>query len=138
VTQVPDKRPQITPIKDGALRVSGLERLHTDEGVIECGPIVALCRCGRSANKPFCDGSHVKTGFKSDETSGSEPDRRDDYVGKEITIHDNREICAHAGFCTSGLPSVWEYKNQPWIDPDGDTVERIIETIRKCPSGHMR
>ena len=35
MTQVPDKRPQITPIKDGALRVSGLERLHTDEGVID-------------------------------------------------------------------------------------------------------
>jgi len=137
VTKVPDKSPHVTPIKDGALRVSGLKRLHTDEGVVECGPIVALCRCGRSANKPFCDGSHVKTGFKSDETSGSEPDRRDDYVGKEITIHDNRDICAHAGFCTSGLPSVWEYKNQPWIDPDGDTVERIIETIRKCPSGAL-
>jgi glutamate synthase domain-containing protein 2/CDGSH-type Zn-finger protein len=132
-----DQRPTITPIKDGALRVEGLEHLETEDGVIECGPIVALCRCGRSANKPFCDGSHVTTGFQSDETDGSEPDRRDDFAGKQITIHDNRDICAHAGSCTDGLPNVFRHGIEPWIDPDQDTTERIIETIRKCPSGAL-
>ena len=33
------------------------------------GAVVALCRCGRSGKKPFCDGTHAKVGF--DETNGS-------------------------------------------------------------------
>jgi CDGSH-type Zn-finger protein len=134
---MPEPGPKITPIRDGALRVEGLKQLRTEDGVVECGPIVALCRCGQSANKPFCDGTHVKIDFKSDETGGSEPDRRDDYAGKEISIHDNRDICAHAGFCTSGLPSVFQHGVEPWIDADGDTAERVMETIRKCPSGAL-
>ncbi|MHB1586909.1 MAG: CDGSH iron-sulfur domain-containing protein [Acidiferrobacteraceae bacterium] len=34
----------------------------------EPGKPIALCRCGASANKPFCDGAHRRTGFKSSET----------------------------------------------------------------------
>ncbi len=35
---------------------------------LEAGKPVALCRCGASAHKPFCDGTHVKVGFRSEDT----------------------------------------------------------------------
>jgi len=98
---------------------------------------VALCRCGASRNKPFCDGSHSKIGFTDEKLADATPDRRDSYSGKMITIHDNRGICAHAGYCTTHLSSVFKYKEVPWIDPDAATVNEIIDAIAKCPSGAL-
>ncbi len=45
----------------GALQVSG-----RDGAVIQQGESFALCRCGASNNKPFCDGSHREAGFEDD------------------------------------------------------------------------
>lgn len=57
----------ITPQNDGPYHVQGAFRLVTEGGrTIEVeGEETWLCRCGASANKPFCDGTHTKIGFKS-------------------------------------------------------------------------
>jgi CDGSH-type Zn-finger protein len=98
---------------------------------------VALCRCGGSKNKPFCDGTHAKIGFSDRKISDGSNDRRETYAGKGITIFDNRGICAHAGYCTDNLKAVFRMREEPWIDPDGASVREIVETIRKCPSGAL-
>ena len=50
--------------ENGPLLVSGNVRILDGEGaVLFEGEKVALCRCGGSANKPFCDGTHAKNGF---------------------------------------------------------------------------
>ncbi|TML09366.1 MAG: hypothetical protein E6G38_06285 [Actinobacteria bacterium] len=50
---------------DGPLLVSGRVRILDPEGaVLFEGERAALCRCGGSANKPFCDGTHKKSGFR--------------------------------------------------------------------------
>lgn len=98
---------------------------------------VALCRCGSSSNKPFCDGTHGKNGFSGNKLSDGKLNRRDNYVGKHITVHDNRGICAHAGHCTDNLNSVFKLREEPWIDADGATAQEIINTIKKCPSGAL-
>ena len=57
----------ITPYRDGPLLVRGPVRLQDMHGrEIEVGrETVALCRCGRSQIKPFCDGSHKRSGFSA-------------------------------------------------------------------------
>ena len=55
--------------RNGPLRVTGnLEVIAGSGRRICCGGEHYLCRCGASANKPFCDGSHRKIGFTADET----------------------------------------------------------------------
>ena len=98
---------------------------------------VALCRCGGSNNKPFCDGTHGTNEFSDQRIADDTQNRRMSYIGKRITIHDNRGICAHAGFCTGRLESVFRIGQEPWIDADGASAEEIIETINKCPSGAL-
>jgi CDGSH-type Zn-finger protein len=57
----------ITPYEDGPLLIRGDFTLRTPDGeVIEPGRgTVALCRCGKSAIKPFCDGTHKAIGFRA-------------------------------------------------------------------------
>jgi len=56
----------ITPAVDGPLRIEGALELVTGTGrTINRVTDVWLCRCGGSGNKPYCDGSHRRNGFKS-------------------------------------------------------------------------
>jgi CDGSH-type Zn-finger protein len=132
-------KPTIRPKTDGPYLVTNCGRLQglMDGQEYASQGTIALCRCGASQKKPFCDGSHNKVGFSGAKEPERAPDKRADYAGKQITIHDNRGICAHAGRCTDGLKSVFKLKQEPWIDPDGDTRENIIATIEKCPSGAL-
>ncbi|MDQ5869127.1 MAG: (4Fe-4S)-binding protein [Thermoproteota archaeon] len=105
---------------------------------------IALCRCGASKNKPFCDGTHSIIGFSTVNKTLNEndhnkvvKDKKRDYIGKEITIHDNRKICSHAADCINNLPSVFKLGSKPWIDPDGAKTEHIINVVQKCPSGGL-
>lgn len=55
----------LQPQIDGPLKVEGeLEFVDRDGALIEKRDAVRLCRCGQSATKPFCDGSHKKAGFR--------------------------------------------------------------------------
>jgi len=63
----------ITTRPNGPLLVSGTCRILDSEGnAFDTGgrPVVALCRCGASSKKPFCDGSHATCGFQADEKAG--------------------------------------------------------------------
>ncbi|GAB2989494.1 MAG TPA: CDGSH iron-sulfur domain-containing protein [Actinotalea caeni] len=64
-----EERATITPYPDGPILVRGdVDLLGPDGAPIERRRrTVALCRCGLSTIKPFCDGSHKPAGFRTDD-----------------------------------------------------------------------
>ena len=129
----------ISTAKNGPLVVKDIKNLTEANGNIFSieKSTVALCRCGHSHSKPFCDGTHGKIGWTDEKQEGRQPRKIDSYEGENITIHDDRGICSHAGFCTDNLPTVFRMRTEPWIDPDAEIAEKIIETVKKCPSGAL-
>ena len=127
----------IKAIQDGPYIVKELKKFSNRKGAIKCNDTIGLCRCGQSARKPYCDGTHKNIGFNSENQLDPAKDKLDTYAGKKITIRDNRSICAHAGYCTDGLPSVFRHGEDPFIDPDGAVAAKIIDIINRCPSGAL-
>lgn len=68
------ERPSITPCPDGPLLVRGQVEILTPEGrpVPRRRRTVALCRCGLSSIKPYCDGTHKAAGFRTDDEAPAE------------------------------------------------------------------
>ncbi|MBV8732291.1 MAG: CDGSH iron-sulfur domain-containing protein [Acidobacteriia bacterium] len=57
---------KVTPLQNGPLRLEGEFEIYDASGQpfgLAGRTVISLCRCGLSANKPFCDGSHARAGF---------------------------------------------------------------------------
>ena len=80
-----DMTTKIEPKENGPYLISGLKSLKNSKGtdLSSDKPVIALCRCGHSKNKPFCDGTHTKIGFIS-KTEKPSIGKWQDYVGKKI------------------------------------------------------
>jgi len=66
----------IRAIPNGPLRATGPFKVIDAKGnecSIEEGRTISLCRCGGSSNKPFCDGTHGRTGFEADQAAVTMP-----------------------------------------------------------------
>lgn len=59
------------------------------------------------------------------------------YSNGEVTIVWQPELCTHSGNCARGLPEVFKPREKPWIIPEGATTGKIIEQVKKCPSGAL-
>ena len=105
------------------------------EGVLESTETYALCRCGHSSNKPFCDKTHAKIGFDGTETAdtGNTADRQIVYdEGSGIIVRRDQYVCIESGFCGNRFTSIPEM-----IQGTDDTQIRaqVMAMIERCPSG---
>jgi CDGSH-type Zn-finger protein len=71
-----EETPRMQCKEDGPYLIKGPLEIVDPTGqvvTVAAGKTAALCRCGGSANKPFCDGSHSKTGFRAGEPAAQPP-----------------------------------------------------------------
>lgn len=135
--------PKITAAPDGPLIVDNPPNLTGSVAAELTGkPKTALCRCGASANKPYCDGSHSKIGFTSTPDHSRLRNAAVDYTGQvngvDVTVSYTPVLCTHAAQCQARAVAVFNPKAKPWIQPENGTLEAIMDVIAACPSGALR
>jgi uncharacterized Fe-S cluster protein YjdI len=59
------------------------------------------------------------------------------YSNGEVTIVWKPGLCIHSAMCFKGLGEVFNPQKRPWITPEGATTEKIIQQVKKCPSGAL-
>jgi len=148
----PDKptRAKVQIVKNGPYMVSGGLSLQKQTiGTNSAGESVnwipgstypehaqhALCRCGKSSSKPFCDGSHSKVGFDGTETASRASHQAQAKVlrGPTMSLTDVEALCAFARFCDPH-GQIWNL-----VSETGDAAARkhFVQQACDCPSGRL-
>lgn len=150
VQKAEEKGHRILISKDGPYLVSGGLPLARDiiiadaEGVsVEWGKgapfpdqeTYSLCRCGGSKGKPFCDGTHARTGFDGTETAGKKKylPQAERIDGPGYVLTDVPSLCSLARFCHQA-GGIWQLTEG---SDDPKTKDLAARIAGQCPSGRL-
>ena len=141
---------EIKIVKNGPYTVYGGVRLyqqnivtdeagHTkeliDEAKFPAKETYILCRCGKSENKPYCDGTHNDINFDGTETASRKPyiEKAEIFEGPELRLTDMHELCDHSRFClrSGGIRKLIQDSE------DSEAKQTAIEEAMICPSGRL-
>jgi CDGSH-type Zn-finger protein len=148
--KAPKVAQKINIIKDGPYLVSGSIPLSKEYAVRDKDGIplewkkgmkypvaesYALCRCGSSSTKPFCDGTHAKIKFDGTEEASREPfvENAGLIEGPTIDMFDNRDLCAGQQFCHRA-GGVWDLVEK---SDDPKSKDLVVEITGQCPTGRL-
>ncbi|MBN1524715.1 MAG: CDGSH iron-sulfur domain-containing protein [Spirochaetales bacterium] len=149
--ELSDNKPRIVIVKNGCYRVYGNIPLREEiiisselgiaqswkqgkEYQLEPGRY-SLCRCGKSKNPPFCDGTHKQIDFDGTETASKEnPFKETNTItGPDLLLDDEKHLCAAARFCmkAGGIWDLVENSNNP------EKKALAIQEAHECPAGRL-
>jgi CDGSH-type Zn-finger protein len=100
------------------------------------GNVYALCRCGHSKNRPFCDGAHASENFDGEETADRQPiaTRIKTDSGPDGQVLQEGNLCIGAGFCGTRTKNLWDMVKET---DDEETRKELIAMANRCPSSSV-
>lgn len=59
------------------------------------------------------------------------------YSASGLTVNFDPNLCDHSAVCLKSMPEVFDVRRKRWVRPEAATIEEVIETVNKCPSGAL-
>jgi uncharacterized Fe-S cluster protein YjdI len=60
------------------------------------------------------------------------------YVKGDLAVTFDPRVCTHSAVCVRGLYDVFDVAKRSWVNLDGASEERVVEQVKRCPSGALQ